>query len=134
MLNLGTVLLVLGAMAAPATSPPSACPATPWRAKAPIYHLIDHQSFQILHRPKLDALTHEDIVPLQDEQVCEALNKFYAGSTFDKGKWRRAYFQTGGYYMASIYYQGEAPKDVRKGHVIIFSGKLRLVYGFMNNI
>ena len=109
-----------------------ACGPAPWRAAAPIMRLIDRSGFKKLGRPKLDALRHSDIQKLREEDVYRALDKFYAGSLWDQPGWRRAYFKTGGYYMASMYYVGKGGRDVRRGHVAIFSGKLRLVHLYAN--
>lgn len=108
-------------------SPAASCPATSARAVGPIKYGLLRHSWAPLKRPKVDALTPADVQPVADPAVCQALDEFYAGSPFGGPGWQRAYFKTGGYYMASLYYTGATRTDVRRGQVDLFSGKLRLV-------
>lgn len=105
----------------------SSCPAAPERAVNATHDIIKGRGLAALKRQKLNDLKVKDVVPLTDETICARLNKFYAKSTYDKDGWHRAYFSTGGYYLASVYFVPKPGHHTRRGHVAVFSGKLRLV-------
>jgi hypothetical protein len=113
------------------TSQPQ-CPKVSRRGNAPLLDAVTSHALFKFNRLKLNRLTRGDIQPLEDPSVCDRLDDFYKGSMYGKGKWRREYFQTGGYYMAEVYYKGNNKHDVQRGHIAVFSGKLRLV-GLVDN-
>lgn len=69
---------------------------------------------------------------MTDGAVCAKLNQFYAGSTYDKESWKREYFKAGAYYVASIYCKGRSKHDVKRGHMAVFGGNLRMI-GIVDN-
>lgn len=112
----------------------ASCPATPPRASAPIMYAIAHSKFAPLKRKKLDELKLADVQALTDVRVCEALEECYATTKYTGPDWQRAYFKTRGYYMSSVFYVGANRRRTQRGHVALFSGKLRLVTALPNKL
>lgn len=117
----------LAPVVSPAMTDAAGCPTVPDRAANATHDIIKGKGLAKLKRQKLNDLKVKDVVPLTDAELCARLDQFYAGSPYDKDGWRHAYFTTDGYYLASLYFEGKPNQRPRRGHVAVFSGKLRLV-------